>query len=504
MAVHGPITGCDLEDVSALFTEWEERNGLLQPRLSPAAARLSLELATTAYNLETDIWRDAGWRDLSYQVDNTLLSGAAVNGRGSHGLSGAISEYFQRLAQSRLKRQNPISQIRGVLRQREGSDTCKAIVMLHPAAGGRYIVAIGFMGTGKRIYDWFSNFRVSAEDGMHLGFLQLTKQFEGNHDKIYFPETARELGLEQLTLADILEELKRPDSRFRLWMAGHSQGGAIMQLMAYRAAKRGVLRQNLLGYGFASPTVLYDHPPFDPGGFPLFHFINADDVTPRVGAALHVGRCEVYTPDDAMRQLCYQRAWREPAFLPTLQLLHTIRDSSSAFLTILGFLHALQEQPEEDAVSLFASLLSRFLPYKWVSSLGGRMDSLLRPLIHGTEKGYFQASGKTRVPKALLQPLTARFSQLMAQYGAPACTKAVASALALPHKIRLGEGETASYQYIVNRGQEKLRQRVWMGASITSEGLPRRPMRILPGGPFARLSQSRNRRAAKIVHKEEP
>lgn len=142
----------------------------------------------------------------------------------------------------------------GALRQIERSDTGKVLVMLHPAPDGRYVVAVSFMGTGGRFYDWFSNFRMVAENGIHKGFLQLTEQFERNETEIDFPETARALGVERLTLRHILEEMKSPNSRFALWLTGHSQGGALMQVYAMRKIHLdGVLMTNLVGYGFASP-----------------------------------------------------------------------------------------------------------------------------------------------------------------------------------------------------------------------------------------------------------
>ena len=289
MAVNGRFTGCDLTDLMPLCMPWEEINGQMCPPFSHAAALLSFELAASAYDLELDTWRDAGWHDISYQIDNALFTGPTVNNPTGGGIGGAISGAFQHLAQARLKRLNPISQLRGALRQRESSDTCKAIVMLHAIPGGRYLIAIGFMGTGKRIYDWFSNFRLAEEEGVHSGFLQLAKVFESNWDAISFPETARELKLDHLTLRDILEECRTPGSRFRLWFAGHSQGGAIMQLIAYREIRRGFLRQNMVGYGFASPSVIYDQPFCNLSAFPLYHIINADDVFPRMGAVLHSG-----------------------------------------------------------------------------------------------------------------------------------------------------------------------------------------------------------------------
>ena len=134
MPVFGRYTGYDLNSLTPLCMPWKDINGLLQPVFSHDAALLSLELAATAYDMETENWEKAGWRDFSYQIDNKLLTGPAVNREGEGRMDGVISDYYQQLAKSRLKRQNPISQLMGTLRQREGSDTCKAIVMLQRTA----------------------------------------------------------------------------------------------------------------------------------------------------------------------------------------------------------------------------------------------------------------------------------------------------------------------------------------------------------------------------------
>ena len=43
---------------------------------------------------------------------------------------------------------------------------------------------------------------------------------------------ARELGVEKWTLGNILEEATHQKSRFTLWITGHSQGGAVMQVLS--------------------------------------------------------------------------------------------------------------------------------------------------------------------------------------------------------------------------------------------------------------------------------
>ena len=283
-------------------------------------------------------------------------------------------------------------------------------------------------------------------------------------------------------------------------MAGHSQGGAVMQLFTYRAMEKGLLPRYALGYGFASPSVLYDHPGRDLCAYPLFHLINADDVTPRVGASLHIGQCMVFTPDESMRRVCYRAGWDNPAFLPLLHYLHAIRDSASAFLAMLGFLHALERQPDAETAALLPSVLSRILPEKWVLSLGGRVDSFLRPFIHQTEKGYRAASGLDAPPPELLEPLIRRCDDLMRRYGAKTCVQALGTALGLPHKLRGPMDEMRSYQFIVNARLNDLLQRVWLPPVMVSEGLPRGGERRNPGNRFARYSGEKNRRIQKRFH----
>lgn len=492
--VYGRLTGCDLGNLTPLFMPWREMDGLLRPDISQPALQLSLELAATAYDLKVDPWRDAGWRDFSYQVDNTLLTGPAVNGKG---FAGAFGDYFRYLAQARIKRNNPISQIRGALRQREGSDTCKSLVMIHKALGNQYVVAIGFMGTGRRIYDWFSNFRMEAEEGMHKGFLQLARQFEENIEKIQFPETAKELGLERLTLSDILDRCRRPGSPFRIWLAGHSQGGAVMQLIAFREIRKGLLRQNLTGYGFASPSVVYENPGCDLSGFPLYHIINGDDLTPRIGAALHIGRCLVYQPDHAMRAFCYRAGWKEETFRKLLRQLQIIRDNRTALIWTIALLHALKNVPDAESVAVISGVFGR-MPERFQGILGGRMDGILQYLIQKTENAYMLHTGELNAPAGAVLMLRLRIEQMLYQCGAKEYVRLMLQALSLPHKIRgvSSENGMAAYQYIVNRHYEALRQRIWCGSApygLPSRGRAPDRKKRRSGGRFARLTMARQR-----------
>ena len=491
----GRFTDCDLSNASALCMPWVKVNKQLRPPFSQEAAKMSLELAATAYDMRMDAWKEAGWHDISFQVDQTLLTGSAVNGDENRRFSGAITGYYQHLARARLSRQNPITQLRGALRQREDSDTGKSVVMIHRLPGGRYVVAIGFMGTGKRIHDWFSNFRLAREEGMHLGFLQLARKFEAACDRICFPETAKELGLERLTLSDIFQSCRRPDSPFYLWMAGHSQGGAVMQIVAFREIRKGLLRQRMIGYGFTSPSVVYQNPGDDLSGFPLYHIMNGDDAFPRVGAALHIGRRRVFAPDREMREICYRAAWPDPAFRSLLSLTRLIRDSRSGLICTLALLHALEDLPDSESAAVLTGILGRLMPERLLGALGGRLDELLRLLIRKTERGYFLSTGEEKLPDNLILQLRLRMERLIAQYGARPFVKALLLALALPHKLRGSDEKNgvASYQYIITERFGSLCHR--LPGSVTDRRPGPTPGRRQTAGRFARFSAAIARRA---------
>ncbi|MDD3212847.1 MAG: hypothetical protein PHY64_04200, partial [Eubacteriales bacterium] len=174
----GRLTGVPLNDVRRLrLPPVAGPFGRVRPPLDETALKLSLELAYMTYTLDLDPWMRAGWTDISIQVDNRLESGVTIGeseSAGSERIRGLINNWKLARARLAMKEYNPLSQVAGALRQRERSDTIKAVTMLHPAGNGRYVVAIGFMGTGSRFYDWFSNFRFTTEEGFHKGFHQLT------------------------------------------------------------------------------------------------------------------------------------------------------------------------------------------------------------------------------------------------------------------------------------------------------------------------------------------
>ncbi|MBQ7850828.1 MAG: hypothetical protein IJ343_13970 [Clostridia bacterium] len=337
--ISGPETGVDLSRTEAFFYPWEQDPwGRLRPPLSVEALQLSAELAAGCQGLAITPWLRAGWREATVQVDGEITALDAD-------WQGLPARLQRQLLRTKIKGYNPIQQLLGALKERESSSTGKAVVMLHPAENGRYVLAVCFMGTGTRFYDWFSNFRISTPEGIHKGFSQLTDLFEANEERILFPETARELGLERLTLRHILQEARSPDSRFLLWLSGHSQGGAVMQVWARRKLlEEGVLPANMVGYGFASPSVATGEAVPQPEAFPLFHVHNSDDLVPRCGAAVHLGVCLTYQADEALRRACYgwpREAQAVKARLAARPVIRQMTDTPSCIVQATAFLQVL-------------------------------------------------------------------------------------------------------------------------------------------------------------------
>ncbi len=480
----GPITGCDLSELTSLSGPFvRDPFDRLRPPFSREAAELSLELASMAYTLDLDPWAEAGWNDFSIQIDDTLQSGlthgASADGERMRALINALKV---RRAKAALRERNPVSQVMSALRQRERSDTIKAVCMMHPLPEGRFLLAIGFMGTGKRFYDWISNFRFTTEEGFHKGFYQLCTYFEQGAESIVFPTTAQALGLEKLTLGEVLSEMKSLSSRFRLWMAGHSQGGAVMQVFCHRLMTDwGVLAQNMTGYGFASPTVATGRLVHDPAAYPLYHILNSDDMVPRMGALLHLGLCLEYPADDDFRERCYDLSPLPADVAARLALAPYQRamvDTPTILMYGTAFFQCMAEEKGEEGLG---SLLDR----KWavpavdrmLQAAGGKAMTLLDRLIENAQNGHVALAGQPMDEQALAT-LRDRMRPVVHAFPFRRLMGAVLAYCMPPHHL-VHRQQDGAYAVIVKDGLKRLRPFVWVN-----------PTRGMPMKRYARPSGS--------------
>jgi hypothetical protein len=468
--VRGRVTYADLGRTAPFFLPWEQDPwGRLRPPFSQELMRLSLELSSTAQNLRVGDWMRAGWTDFNFQVDNKLVGGVSP---------APVSETRQFLynkwavyrARANLRQLNPVRQVFSAIRQREQSDTGKAVMMIKDARDGRYVVAMGFRSTGSRFYDWFSNLRFASENGINQGFLQLARQFDGNADRVAFPETARALGLENLTLANILAEARQHDSRFKLWLAGHSQGAAVMQILTYLwIQESGVLPENILGYGFASPTVMMGNALADPAAYPLYHVLNSDDYVPRAGAQMHLGVCLFYPAGEEVSRAAY--GWRETsdaqnARAEVQRLTKPMVDMPSLIEYGMAYLQTLACMPMADMLSALNLIRFRILPIKQVMAVAGTsQQGLLKSVRRRVEKAYRTLTGHD-LDQAVLNGLQAEFEAVMAKVGPGEFTRAIGEMLYWPHVLKNSPGKSHSaYQYIALRGVSSLHPAIWQSGS---------------------------------------
>lgn len=468
--VRGRLTYTDLGQTVPFFLPWEpDPWGRLRPPFSLDLLRMSLELSNSAYDLKINDWMQAGWTDFTFQVDNELLSGISNSGV-EEPKQFLYNKWAVHKARSQMRQWNPVRQVLGAVRQRQQSDTGKALVMIRPCENGRYVVAIGFRGTGGRIYDWFSNFRFLSENGIHQGFLQLTKQFESNAERITFPETARALGLENLTLSHILEESKSHNSRFVLWLSGHSQGAAVMQVWTHlQIMEGGVLPENIVGYGFASPTVMMGRAVSEPSAYPLYHIINSDDYVSRSGAQIHLGVCLVYPAGEDIRKAAY--GWRD-----TPQAIHeraVVRrltrrmvDLPSMIESGIAYMQVLESRPLEDVMAALNLLNIRLLPIRqMLSAAGTRTQDVLRFVRRRIIAAYQNLTGRDIDP-VLLNSLKAQIESVIDEIGIGPLSKTIGEMMYWPHLLRPGAGKGVSgYQYIVLRGVRDLHPAIWQCGS---------------------------------------
>ena len=450
--------------------------GRVRPPLDQTAMHLSLELAYMTYTLELEPWMRAGWNDISIQVDDQLQSGVTVGmseRATSERIRGLINGWKVARARMAMREMNPVAQVMGALRQKGKSDTIKAVTMLHPAAGGRFVVAIGFMGTGSRFYDWFSNFRFTAEEGFHKGFYQLTKVFEDSAQRIQFPDTARALGRESLTLADILGEMRAPDSRFTLWMAGHSQGAAIMQIFCHRLLTQwGVQPRHMVGYGFASPTAAVGGTALDAAAYPLYHILNSDDLVPRIGARMHLGIGLAYQADEALRSAAY--GWRDTPEEMQLradaqQLFHHIQDTPTLLESMAALLTLIREEKTEESFQALMEKPWSIAPLdKAFTFAEGRVKDTLTRMVRYARIAYHSMTG-ARMAAETVEAIMADMRPIVQAHSLRVLLTALRDRYHPPHMMRRAHGATGAYGYIAGEGHSRLMPFYW---ALDAQGQP--------------------------------
>lgn len=449
MSYLGKYTKTDLRDASWFS---DASTGVLNRQ----GARFGLELAQLAYDFDALPWLSAGWTDLTFQVDQRLFSGV----RGQEDAWGwrqyLMNSFVPQVAKSLTRLSNPIKDARGIIDSSVNQETGKAVVMCRHMPDGLYLIALAFMGTGRRLQDWANNLRLASTQHFHDGFLQLANQFEGNAQNIHFPSIADALGQQTLTLAQVLATCTRADSPFRVVAAGHSQGAAVLQAWAYRRTQEGMHSNYLAGFGFASPMAADMEMDAD-YQIPINHFLSSDDVFTRVGQNRHLGRCYQIQADAALRQHCYGEYLGDPLFQALRDAIDGISDTGQGLAFCLAYLDALSAQPPTLIGPALASLIKQTtldlpkLTDEWI----GRVISQAMVVFSQT---FADAYGR-EPSKADWQESLGVIEPLLARFGPVACTEMLFKALRLPHALvnnKPGMSDRAPYCYLVVRAFHQL------------------------------------------------
>lgn len=468
-----------------------EKDAFGVPRMpfSRQLARMSAELAANIYDLTLQRWVQAGFEDCTFLLENKLV----VLGKDSDSRLYAIeAEWKRRRARSRMRSGFILADLLRGVRQMFITDMSKSVVMTRLLPDSRAVVAVSFIGTTQRFFDWITNFKFQSTEGMHHGFLALARFFEGQAKRIRLPKLAEALGRADLTLFDCIEEAGREDGGILFWLSGHSQGGALVQTFAKLLIERGVPEERIIGYTFAAPTVAVVGCVKHPETYPIYNIINTDDIVPRVGAQVRLGVDCLYEPDDAFRSAMYRVA--PEARAPSERMAYIMRQivsTEDAICFGIALMQLLERAQPGEELRLFFSQLFPFLavtrrvgfgPKEISASLGGKL------LDH-----HVGLAGK--LPDARL---TERYAQMMRQaidaFGAKAAAQALMASLAAPHRIRPDEHDDAyipSYIAIARRHLDDLTQGVWSDGArcVSSEGetlLP--PERLIDAFAPAKIS----------------
>lgn len=462
--IYGHLTYADISHTDDFFAAPAlDAFGVLRKPFSRAIARMSAELAANIYDLHMSQWIQAGFEDCCFILEDRIVDLDAV---GDSHLSEIEAEWRRRRARSRLQSTRPLSDlIRGV-RSFFVTDMGKGIVMVRNLEDGRTIVAISFIGTTQKFFDWMTNFKFQSSEGMHQGFLDLTRHFDALSERIRLPSMASAQAGAEMTLSDAIESASAGDKNIVFWLSGHSQGGALVQTYARRLVQRGVDASQIVGYSFAAPKVAIAGGVEDESAYPIYNIISADDIVPRIGAQVRLGVDMIYYPDEAFRGMYYRCEGEHAASVERMLFIgKQVMTMEDALCFGIACMQMLSDaKPGTDMRLLF----SQFVPFLAVANrVGFGPQELARYATAKLTEHHNDLCGQA--PNDLL---VSRYEDMLrnhvAEFGARETSHALMHAMAAPHVIRPDRKDDAyipPYLAIVRRHLDEMQSGVWTDES---------------------------------------
>ncbi len=459
-AIPGKRTLEDLADPSDFFAKAEaDAWSDCRAPFSAHLARLSAELAADVYELSLSQWRSAGWQDCTFVVENRVFR---LEADGDSRMQLLEREWRRRKARAFLQRRNVVMDSVNALRQIFVTDLGKAVVMTRVCEDGKIVVAISFIGTTEKLSDWMSNFKIRESGGLHSGFSALAMQFAAQAPQITLPELGGELNRETVTLEEILEECKKTDSRFVLWISGHSQGGGVAQAFVQDLLERGVRPEAIRAYTFAAPTVAVCNPSLHPEAYPIYNIVNADDLVTRIGAQVRLGVDCTYYPDDAFRCRYYGLETPHDAFDRMFSITSQLADQKETFAFAIAMMKLFAKSDEEGVLHDFFNEVIPHLSLLYKMSLSrAEIAAFFLDWLNAT---HAQVIGGA-ADEAQVAYFAAQLTRCMEDFGGVTSAIALRQAVFEPHHIRIKHDKTTipAYIAIVRRYLQDLNFACWRG-----------------------------------------
>ncbi len=454
----GRLTYTDLAQTDAFFAPFAPDS--IRPTFSPQIARMSAELAANAYALDINPWARAGWTDCTFVIEDKIVT----LDRDSDSKLAAIEHEWKRYrAKSLLHGVRPIGDLMRAARQFLVTDMAKTIVMTRILPDGQAVVALSFIGTTQKYYDWFTNFKFQPRSGMHHGFLELARQFDLQTARVSLPALAAALGETSCTLADVVRMAAQPDSGIRLWLSGHSQGGALVQTYTHLLLDKGVAPEHIHGYSYAAPTVCICGGVADPAAYPIYNLINADDLVPRIGAQLRLGMDMVYTPNEAFIAGHYHIDEEVlPAYGRVAYIADQVQSTRDALQWGIAVMRMMSTAETDDGLE---ALFSDIVPYlSFLRRMGLSLDEMGQFMGSKLTEHYRTLTGEEPEP-ALLARYEEMMRDALREFGGKAISRALATRLTAPHRISPDKRDDAfipAYIAIARRYLPQMEAGVWL------------------------------------------
>ena len=273
------------EQNARYLSDYVLADNTVKTMFNPRTMEMLMDMSAWAYDLQSDYntWNSRVAEKYGY----TQFANVFNNGTYLLGETTVDEEYTD---------ENGNVRVRQVTRQNIFSAVNAGVALKQVSFNGKtkYAAVVAFRGTSD-IADWINDFRFLANgDGIHRGFADNAADFYESTKSIYF-----DVGTMCVSLYDMIQDMKNPDSDYCLLVTGHSLGAALADVfVGHYLYNDGIDPRHVAAYTFAAPRCSSTNR--TRGN--IFNFINSEDPVTSLGGSYHIGTDFVYTPDDAFRQ----------------------------------------------------------------------------------------------------------------------------------------------------------------------------------------------------------